>query len=140
MHVLGLAEADYGSAGGRRLAQGVRLQFSDDPAFATINATRDLSLSNIPYQQEAFDPATGRYVRLTVLSRYANRDESLGFTEVQLFAVLEPTLTSLLAPPRSSSCASASSPRPDDARRCALTAARRARGETRTRRATPASC
>jgi hypothetical protein len=37
-------------------------------------------------------------VRLTVLSRYANRDESLGFTEVQLFAVPEPGVVALLAP------------------------------------------
>lgn len=98
VNVLGLAEADYGPAGGRRLAQDVRLQFSDDPAFATVNATRDLSLSYIPYQQEEFDAATGQYVRLTVLSRYPNRDESLGFTEVQLFAVPEPALTGILVP------------------------------------------
>ena len=97
VNALGLAENDYGASGGRRLAQDVRLQFSDDPTFSTVSATRDLALSNVPYQQEDFDPASGRYVRLTVLSRYANRDESLGITEVQLFAVPEPTGLGLLA-------------------------------------------
>jgi hypothetical protein len=95
---LGLAENDYGASGGRRLAQGVRLLFSDDPTFATVSGTRDLTLANIPYQQVDFDAATGRYVRLTLLSRYANRDDSFGVTEVQLFAVPEPTGTELLVP------------------------------------------
>jgi len=95
---LGLAENDYGASGGRRLAQGVRLLFSDDPTFATVNGTRDLTLANIPYQQVDFDPAAGRYVRLTLLSRYSNRDESFGVTEVQLFAVPEPTAVALVLP------------------------------------------
>jgi hypothetical protein len=95
---LGLAENDYGTSGGRRLAQGVRLLFADDPTFTTVNGTRDLTLANIPYQQVDFDPATGRYVRLTLLSRYANRDESFGVTEVQLFAVPEPTAVGLVLP------------------------------------------
>jgi hypothetical protein len=95
---LGLAENDYGSSGGRRLAQGVRLLFSDDPSFATLNGTRDLTLANIPYQQVDFDPATGRYVRLTLLSRYTNRDDSFGVTEVQLFAVPEPTGVAMVVP------------------------------------------
>jgi hypothetical protein len=95
---LGLAENDYGSAGGRRLAQGVRLLFSDDPAFATVNGTRDLTLANIPYQQVDFDAATGRYVRLTLLSRYANRDDSFGVTEVQLFSVPEPGAVATVLP------------------------------------------
>ena len=98
VNVLGLAEADYSGAGGRRLAQNVRLQFSDDPAFALINATRDLALSNIPYQQEEFAPATGRYVRLSVLSQFDNRDATIGITEIQLFAVPEPTALGLVLP------------------------------------------
>ena len=95
---LGRAENDYGGSGGRRLAQTVRLLFSDDPAFATVNATRDVNLANIPYQQADFDPATGRYVRMTLLARYTNRDESFGVTEFQLFAVPEPACVGLVAP------------------------------------------
>lgn len=94
---LGLAENDYGGAGGRQLVEGLRLEFSDDPAFNTVNATRDLSLQNIPYQQADFDPATGRYVRLSVLSQFPNEDANLGFTEVQLFQVPEPSALGLLA-------------------------------------------
>jgi hypothetical protein len=85
---LGLAEHDYGGAGGRALAENVRLEFSDDSAFGALNATRDLALENIPYQQLDFDPATGRYVRISVLSQYPNPDGNLGFTEVQLFQVV----------------------------------------------------
>lgn len=87
---LGLGEHDYGGAGGRALAENVRLDFSDDPDFNTTLATRELTLANIPYQQVDFDPATGRYVRLSVLSQYPNPDGNLGFTEVQLFQVPEP--------------------------------------------------
>lgn len=94
---LGLGEHDYGGAGGRALIEGLRLEFSDDPAFGTLNATRDLTLANIPYQQVDFDPATGRYVRLTVLSQYPNPDGNLGFTEVQLFQVPEPGALGLVA-------------------------------------------
>lgn len=94
---LGLAEHDYGGAGGRALAENVRLYFSDDPAFGTLSATRDLLLANIPYQQVDFDPATGRYVRISVLSQYANPDANLGFTEVQLFQVPEPSSAGVVA-------------------------------------------
>jgi hypothetical protein len=95
---LGLAEHDYGGAGGRALAQDVTLEFSDDPDFGTLNATRNLTLANIPYQQMDFDPATGRYVRLSVQSQYENPDGNLGFTEVQLFqAVPEPAALGLVA-------------------------------------------
>jgi hypothetical protein len=94
---LGLAEHDYGGAGGRQLVQDVTLDFSDDPAFGTLNASRSLTLDNIPYQQMDFDPATGRYVRITVQSQYPNPDGNLGFTEVQLFqAVPEPGAAALL--------------------------------------------
>ena len=58
----------------------------------------DLTLANIPYQQVDFDPATGRYVRLTLLSRYANRDDSFGVTELQLFTVPEPTAVATVLP------------------------------------------
>jgi len=95
---MGLAEHDYGGAGGRALVQDVTLEFSDDPDFATLNATRNLTLNNIPYQQMDFDPATGRYVRLSVQSQYPNPDGNLGFTEVQLFqAVPEPATLGLMA-------------------------------------------
>lgn len=94
---IGLGEHDYGGAGGRALIEGLRLEFSDDPAFGTLNATRDLTLANIPYQQVDFDPATGRYVRLSVLSQYPNPDGNLGFTEVQLFQVPEPGAMGIVA-------------------------------------------
>jgi hypothetical protein len=45
-----------------------------------------------------FDPATGRYVRISVQSQYPNPDGNLGFTEVQLFqAVPEPAALGLIA-------------------------------------------
>ena len=93
---LGLGEHDYGGAGGRALAENVRLEFSDDSAFGTLNATREVLLANIPYQQVDFDLATGRYVRISVLSQYPNPDGNLGFTEVQLFQVPEPGTIGML--------------------------------------------
>ena len=85
---LGLAEHDYGGAGGRTLISSATLEFSDDPSFGTITATRTLSLANVPYQQVDFDPATGQYVRLTFQGVYPNNDANLGFTEIQLFNVI----------------------------------------------------
>jgi hypothetical protein len=94
---LGLAEHDYGGAGGRALAHNVRLEFSDDPDFATTAATRDLDLANIPYQVVDFLPATGQYVRLTVQSQYPNPDGNLGFIELQVFqGVPEPGVVGTL--------------------------------------------
>ena len=87
---IGLAEHDYGGAGGRRLLEIVQLQFSDDPSFAAVNATRELTLANIPYQQLDFDPATGRYVRLSGVTQYPNPDGNLGFVELQLFSGVVP--------------------------------------------------
>jgi hypothetical protein len=95
---LGLAEHDYGGAGGRALAHNVRLEFSNDPDFATVAATRDLDLANIPYQVADFLPATGQYVRLTVQSQYPNPDGNLGFIEVQVFqGVPEPGAVGILS-------------------------------------------
>lgn len=96
---LGLAEHDYGGAGGRRLLEIVQLEFSDDPNFATVNATRELTLANIPYQQLDFDAATGRYVRLSGITQHPNPDSNLGFVELQLFgtAVPEPGTLGLAA-------------------------------------------
>ena len=95
---LGLGEHDFGGAGGRTLIENMTLTFSDDPAFGAVNATRNLSLDNTPYQQEAFAAASGRYVRLTFQTVYPNPDANLGFTEVQLFQVIpEPGSLALLS-------------------------------------------
>ena len=59
--------------------------------FATVADLRTLALANIPYQQLDFAPATGRYVRLTFQSTYPNPDANLGFTELQLLQVPEPS-------------------------------------------------
>jgi hypothetical protein len=96
MNGLGLAEHDFGGAGGRGLVGDVTLQFSDDPSFGTLNAIRNLSLQNIPYQVADFDAASGQYVRLSFQSQYPNPDSNLGFTEVQLFQVPEPSALSVL--------------------------------------------
>jgi hypothetical protein len=93
---IGLAENDYGGAGGRQLIETARLEFANDPSFATISATRDLALANIPYQVVDFDAATGRYVRLSFQSQYPNNDANLGFTELQLFQVPEPGMLGLV--------------------------------------------
>jgi hypothetical protein len=94
---LGLAEHDYGGAGGRTLINTATLEFSDDPSFGTVLASRELTLANIPYQQVDFDPATGQYVRLTFQTVYPNPDANLGFIEVQLFQVPEPGAVALFA-------------------------------------------
>jgi hypothetical protein len=94
---LGLAENDYGGAGGRTLISDATLEFADDPTFGTVNATRTLTLANVPYQQVEFDPALGRYVRLTFQGVHPNQDANLGFTEVQLFSVVpEPGAATVL--------------------------------------------
>jgi hypothetical protein len=90
VEAIGLAEHDYGGAGGRQLIETMRLEFSDDPDFTNITATRDLLLANIGYQVVEFDPATGQYVRLVVDSQYLNPDANLGFTEVQFFQSVVP--------------------------------------------------
>jgi hypothetical protein len=94
---LGLAEQDYGGAGGRQLIQNMTVLVDDDPAFGSPEA-RSLSLENIPYQQVDFTAATGQFVRLTFQSQYANPDQNLGFTEVQIFqAIPEPAALALAA-------------------------------------------
>jgi hypothetical protein len=85
---LGLAENDYGGAGGRTLVSNATLEFASDPSFSDVTATRTLTLANVPYQQVDFDAALGQYVRLTFQGVYPNNDANLGFTEVQLFTVV----------------------------------------------------
>ena len=98
MNGIGLAEQDFGGAGGRQLIQSARLEFSDDPGFATVTDMRALTLENVAYQQVDFAPAAGRYVRLSFQSVYPNPDSNLGFTELQLFQVPEPSAFALAVP------------------------------------------
>ena len=77
--------------------KGFNFQFNADSGFGALNATRTLTLQNIPYQVVDFADASGQYVRLTFQSQYPNPDGNLGFTEVQLFEVPEPGALSVLA-------------------------------------------